>query len=130
MSKTNVFCFAKAKAEYAIVLKNQRISIENTMKKYLISLVSIFLMGCAAQYLVQQRVKLAQEGFSDTYIDGYIDGCSSGYHRAGNYHYDFSRDMPRYQSDQLYSNGWEEGHKKCKSEHESLEKVFSTLNSD
>ncbi|MCP4408177.1 MAG: hypothetical protein GY807_10535 [Gammaproteobacteria bacterium] len=117
-------------ARSAIVPKNQRINIENTMKKYLIFLASIFLMGCAAQHLVKQRMKLVQEGFSDTYIDGYIDGCSSGYNRADNYQYDFTRDMPRYQSDQLYSSGWEEGYKECKSEHESLEEVFNTLSSD
>ena len=100
------------------------------MQKYLIFLVPIAIAGCAAQYLALERARLAEQGYSDTYIDGYIDGCSSGYHRAGDYQYSFSRDMPRYQSDQLHSKGWDEGYQACKSEHESLERAFNTLTSD
>ena len=103
---------------------------QSTMFKYLITVLLLIAVGCASQNLARKREKLAEQGLSNDYIDGYVDGCSSGYMRAGDRFYDFSRDMPRYQADQSYSKGWDEGFDACKSHYESLMKTFDTLTSD
>jgi hypothetical protein len=100
------------------------------MNRAAIILSLLWVAGCASQHLVQIRGELHQKGVSDEFADGYVDGCSSGYHDAGNYHYDFSKDMPRYDSQPFYSEGWDEGYQKCKTKHESLEETFNTLTSD
>jgi hypothetical protein len=100
------------------------------MNKVVIILSLICVVGCATQQLARLRGNLHQKGFSDEYVDGYVDGCSSGYNLAGNYQFEFLKDVPRYKSQPLYAEGWDEGHHKCKTEYESLEEVFNTLVSD
>ncbi len=100
------------------------------MIKYVFILSFLVIAGCATKQLAQKREKLTQQGFSNDYIDGYVSGCSTGYKHAGDPFFDVSRDMPRYQSNQDYSNGWDKGYKACQSEYESLMNTFDTLTSD
>ncbi len=100
------------------------------MIRYGITLSLLIIVACATKQLTQKRERLTQQGFSKEHIDGYVDGCSSGYKQAGDPYYEFSQDMVRYQSDQSYSTGWDEGHAACKSDFESLMETFDTFTSD
>lgn len=128
-----IVCTIRLKVEINFLLSTLlecNIKFNDVMIKYVITLALLIVAGCATQHLAQKREKLIQQGFSNDYTDGYVHGCSSGYNRAGDRYYDFSRDMPRYQSDQNYSKGWDEGYQSCKAEYESLMKTFDTLTSD
>lgn len=84
-------------------------------------LLSINLLACATQQLNWHRSELEEQRRPPKYIDGYVDGCESGYHAAEVPYHFFNRDPKRFKSDRLYSDGWNDGFKYCKKEHESVE---------
>lgn len=49
------------------------------------------------------------------YQEGYDNGCSSGYFFAGNKVFRHIKDTARFNSDQEYKTGWEDGFAKCRS---------------
>ncbi len=57
------------------------------------------------------RNRMIQEGFSEEYVDGYLDGVHSGRIAAGDYSYKFIQDDERYETDIEYRKGWNDGFK-------------------
>jgi hypothetical protein len=83
--------------------------------------MALNLLACATQQLDWYADQLAHQGRPPEYIDGYVDGCDSGYHAAGAPYYRFNKDLERFESDQLYNDGWKDGFNHCKKEHASVE---------
>jgi hypothetical protein len=52
---------------------------------------------------------------SESYRDGYLNGCSSGFADAGRdgYQTDYYKDESRYANEPDYRKGWNEGHVAC-----------------
>jgi hypothetical protein len=62
---------------------------------------------------------MIQRGFPPAYAEGYADGCSSGKEAAGGLFDTASKDTMRYGSDHQYTEGWDRGFQRCKSEMEA-----------
>jgi hypothetical protein len=91
------------------------------MRTFIILFLIFQLLACATQQLNWYRGELKEKGRPPDYIDGYVDGCDSGYHAAGVPYNLFSQDRERFKSDRLYSDGWNDGFTNCKKEYESVE---------
>ena len=94
-------------------------------KKYkiiLILLLFTMITGCQSF-----RKRMIQDGFSEKYVDGYLDGYPSGRMAAGNYNIKFIQDTARYETDKEYEKGWDDGFKSSKAFYgKSQEGYFST----
>ncbi len=90
-------------------------------KKYKIILILLlFTMITSCQSF---RKRMIQEGFSEEYVDGYLDGVPSGRMAAGDYSYKFIQDSARYE-DIEYGRGWDDGFKIGKTDYEKAEKAY------
>ena len=61
------------------------------------------------------------------YSAGYTAGCSSGHSAAGDAGARFLKDPLRFQSDQLYAQGWNDGFSVCKSKSEALDRLLGPV---
>lgn len=95
----------------------------NMMRTGIVLFLSLNLLACATQQLDWYAEELADQGRPPDYIDGYVDGCDSGYHAAGVPYNYFTRDADRFKTDKLYVDGWNDGFRKCKKEQESVESL-------
>ncbi len=78
-------------------------------KKYKIILILLlFTMITSCQSF---RKRMILEGFSEEYVDGYMDGVQCGRVAAGEYSYKFIQDSARYETDIEYREGWNDGFK-------------------
>lgn len=66
--------------------------------------------------LTNMHAYMVSEGKPPAYVDGYIDGCSSGRSLAGDKNYQYRRDNVRVEQDALYARGWEDGQITCRNE--------------
>ena len=57
------------------------------------------------------------------YMEGFKDGCNSGYVAAGHPYYTWTKDHDWYNDvdDILYKQGWDDGFIKCKGKYESIQ---------
>jgi len=62
------------------------------------------------------REAMIERGFPPAYADGYDDGCASGKEAAGGLLAETRKDVERYGTDAAYTQGWNDGFEKCKSE--------------
>ena len=62
------------------------------------------------------RETIIERGFPPAYADGYADGCSSGNDAGGGLFYETRKDMTRYGTDRPYTQGWDAGFQRCRSE--------------
>ncbi|MGH8671906.1 MAG: hypothetical protein ACREUA_07710 [Burkholderiales bacterium] len=72
------------------------------------------LGGCGhllPQKKAEPSVNLA--GFPPEYRSGYVDGCTSGKHQAGDSGHAFTKDLQRFKSDTNYAMGWNDGFEIC-----------------
>ena len=58
----------------------------------------------------------AQAGQATEYMEGHEDGCESGRSDAGDdpYEYTFTKDVRRYETDEVYRQGWDRGFEECR----------------
>lgn len=90
----------------------------------LIQVIALFstLPGCssstggARSYLVDKQAVLLAKGNPPSYVDGYIDGCSTGKRMGGDRRFAYKRDGERAEREALYARGWQEGQITCKNE--------------
>jgi hypothetical protein len=75
--------------------------------------MSIALMGCQTDPDAA-TAQLRKEGRSPAYVDGYKDGCQSGYFAAGDPKFKLVRDTTRFNYDTQYVQGWNVGFSACK----------------
>ena len=62
------------------------------------------------------RDALIERGFDPAYAEGYDDGCSSGKDAAGGFFAETRKNPDRYGNDSRYSQGWDAGFAKCRSD--------------
>jgi len=89
------------------------------MRTFMI-MITMLSMGCASHMLEQERNKLMQQAQPQEYIEGYVDGSSSGYQAAGNPYFKFRKDVDRFLTDDLYSQGWTDGFRISHSKYKAI----------
>jgi hypothetical protein len=62
--------------------------------------------------------QLKDAGKSPAYIEGYDDGCKSGYFVAGASGYKLAKDITRFNYDTQYVAGWNDGYIACKARYQ------------
>lgn len=99
-------------------------------KKIYLTLVALFCIGFCTNcsnnihhqrtvvkqptgYLFANRDTLLMQGHTTNFVDGYIDGCKSGQNRAGDELFKYTKKEARFNVEQDYSQGWEQGNTFC-----------------
>lgn len=62
------------------------------------------------------REAMIERGHPPAYADGYADGCSSGKEAAGGLFAETRKDASRHGTDDLYTQGWNDGFEECRRE--------------
>jgi hypothetical protein len=57
---------------------------------------------------------MIERGFPPAYAQGYADGCASGKQAAGGWFAQARKDTPRYDVDDQYTKGWDDGFAECR----------------
>ena len=78
----------------------------------------MLLAGCATDPGMVDRTVGASQPIE--YKQGFRAGCDSGYVAAGHPYYRFSKDVVRYQNNDLYRQGWNDGFSVCKGKYDGL----------
>lgn len=78
---------------------------------------SLFLTGCASQ-----KETMIKQGYPLAYAEGFEDGCHSGKKAGGSLFDQFRKDVPRFEADGQYAQGWSDGFRQCESEQEAIER--------
>lgn len=86
-----------------------------------LSMCLLMLMGCATPqgvqwYLADKQSVLVAKGNPPAYVEGYLDGCSSGRRMGGDRRFAYKKDEARAEREALYARGWQEGNICCKNE--------------
>jgi hypothetical protein len=92
------------------------------MRSHLIAVA--LLIGAAGCATTQERVDRQLAGQPVAYREGYAAGCDSGYVAAGHPYYSFRKDLGRFNAEQLYSGGWNDGFQVCKGSYESIQRAM------
>lgn len=86
------------------------------------AVLTVSLVSCGAGKkqltLAEQRDSLIMQGNTTVYADGYVNGCASGKHDAGDKRFSFVKDGKRFQNEDNYAAGWEHGYGNCHQESE------------
>lgn len=88
-------------------------------KLHILLVLSLLLAACtggSVRYLTERRSIMLGKGNPPAYVDGYVDGCSSGRRMGGDKHFPYRKDVSRAARDALYSRGWIEGQIACRNE--------------
>lgn len=84
------------------------------------TLAALILTGCGVfktdGYLAGKREDLIVQGKPPSYIDGFMDGCTSGMRMAGDTKFRYMKDNTRADRDALYAKGWDDGQICCRNE--------------
>ena len=87
------------------------------MKKFIVIIFTFFLLSCETSMKEVDR-KVGDQ--PQEYKEGYAAGCNSGYVASGHPYYKFTKDIARYESDNLYKQGWEDGFRVCKGSYDAI----------
>lgn len=87
------------------------------MKKLIIIFVLLILVGCAT---TSTEVNRYAAGQPFEYKEGFQAGCNSGYVAAGHPYYKFNKNVKRYNVDDLYRTGWDDGFNVCKGKYNAI----------
>lgn len=74
------------------------------------------LAGCQGTILKGRANVLEGQGHSPQWIEGYKDGCNSGWSAGGDPWVSFKKDSIRYANEVEYKNGWNVGYSNCLAE--------------
>ena len=93
------------------------------VKSLIFCLFSIFLGGCTGiigispdRYLSNKYTHMVGQGNPPSYVEGYVDGCSTGRRLSGDKRFRYRKDETRATKDALYARGWQEGQINCRNE--------------
>ncbi len=75
------------------------------------------LSGC-----VTQKESMIKQGYPLPYADGFDDGCHSGKKAGGSMFDQFKKDVPRFEKDTQYAQGWSDGFRQCETEQEAMQR--------
>ena len=80
----------------------------------------VLVAGCTGlspdRYLVNKQSFMIGQGNPPAYVEGYIDGCSSGRRLGGDKKFVYRKNNARFEKDALYARGWQEGQINCRNE--------------
>ena len=65
---------------------------------------------------------MKSQGYPAAYAEGFEDGCHSGKKAGGSYFDQFKKDVPRFNSDSDYAQGWSDAFRQCETEQEALDR--------
>lgn len=82
--------------------------------RVLLVLAVVLCAGCATQ-----SQQMTAQGYPPHYVDGFDDGCHSGRKAGGSLFDQFKKDVPRFERDTLYAQGWSDGFRQCETEQEA-----------
>ena len=90
------------------------------MKKLLIAicLLMILIGGC-----MSTREKMTKAGHKPDFIDGWVDGESSGLVSAGHPYYKFKKDYNKYETNKDYRRAWDDSFRMNKGQYEALQRM-------
>lgn len=77
-----------------------------------VSILAVALFSCAPSreiVVIMQNTHDKPPG----YQDGFMNGCGSGFQQGGDEGYLYFKDLRRYESDEQYRKGWQDGLEKC-----------------
>ncbi len=93
-------------------------TMNNKMRMFTaVFISSVVLAGC-----MSTRDQMVEQGYPLAYADGYDDGCHSGNKAGGSYFDQFKKDVPRFNTDKDYAQGWADAFRQCKTEQESIQR--------
>lgn len=84
--------------------------------KTILIFAALILTACAPVDAVTRRNTAGQP---PDYVEGYRDGCGSGYVAAGHPYAQFRKELNQYLNDPVYKTGWDDGFATCKGRYES-----------
>lgn len=99
-----------------------KLNLKNLIGTPCLAGLVIALTGCSAGmggvkwYLADKQSTLVARGNPPAYVEGYLDGCSSGRRMAGDRRFSYRQDAARAEREALYARGWQEGNIACKNE--------------
>ena len=86
-------------------------------------MTAILAVGCSTasntRVPIEARVKEKFPDRPQAYREGYIDGCKTGMVEAKNTRTVETKDLTRFQSDQIYASGWYDGIDACRDNYEA-----------
>lgn len=88
------------------------------MRKTILTIILILLTSCATD--MQQVNREIGASQPPSYKEGYKDGCDSGYVAGGHPYYRFRKNVSRFNSDEIYKQGWNDGFSVCKGKYDAI----------
>jgi len=77
-------------------------------------LIATILGACATQSEI-----MVEQGYPQSYADGFEDGCHSGNQAGGSMFDQFRKDINRFNSDTQYAQGWSDAFRQCETKMEA-----------
>ena len=84
--------------------------MKNAMVYWLL-ITGILFMCFGCNVVKKRHAQMIQAGYSKAYADGYAQGTPSGEYAAGNPYARFKKNPYRYQRDNQYQQGWDDGYR-------------------
>lgn len=103
-------------------MDDMKVNLPTLLMAQGLGLLIVMLTGCSAGsggvkwYLADKQTMLEGKGNPPSYIQGYLDGCSSGRRMGGDKRFAYKKDEARASVEALYERGWQEGNICCKNE--------------
>jgi hypothetical protein len=89
-------------------------------KKILITLGVTIVIGLNFTGCASTAENMRAQGYGPDYSQGYGDGCDSGKKAGGSMLDQFKKNVDRYDNNNKYREGWEDGYDSCKSQEKEL----------
>ena len=87
------------------------------------SLPLLVLLLAACDVLEPSETMIAASAnVSPSYRQGFDDGCHSGRQAAGSLFEQFRKDLPRFNSERDYAQGWSDAFRQCETQEEVLDR--------
>ena len=84
-------------------------------------LLCLLQLGCTFMSL---REEMTNQGYDVRYIDGFEHGTISGKNAEGSIYHRFTKNTDRYQSDNQYQQGWDDGYDRAKIQYRNAMRDF------
>jgi len=82
--------------------------------------VLALLIAVSAAACTPTKDALLEEGYSPAYAQGYEHGCATGKAELGGLFSTAQKDASAYASDSQYTQGWDAGYAKCRSDMQAM----------
>ena len=97
-------------------------------KRTLLTAATVVAMGLSFTGCASTAESMQKQGYGPDYSKGYGDGCTSGKKAGGALLLDFTKNVDRYDHNNKYREGWDDGYESCKSQQRQLEHSIEDTN--